>query len=106
VYYEHGNYSGCDGMSKLDERLQQVEGAGEANRIFYLSLPHNVVLEVATCLSADAQSKRGWTRLILEKPFGFDSESSARINQGLLRGLDENQIYRSVTCGNQLALGI
>jgi hypothetical protein len=25
VYYEHGNYSGCDGMSKLDERLQQVE---------------------------------------------------------------------------------
>ncbi|CAK9219861.1 unnamed protein product [Sphagnum troendelagicum] len=94
VYYEHGNYSGCDGMSKLDERLQQVEGAGEANRIFYLSLPHNVVLEVATCLSADAQSKRGWTRLILEKPFGFDSESSARINQGLLRGLDEKQIYR------------
>lgn len=46
-------------------------------------------------MSADAQSKRGWTRLILEKPFGFDSESSARINQGLLRGLDENQIYRS-----------
>lgn len=94
VYYESGGYSTCDGMSKLDNRLQELEGLGEANRIFYLSVPHEVVPDVSKCLSRDAQSKTGWTRLIVEKPFGRDSESSAMLADSLLNHLDESQIYR------------
>lgn len=128
VYYESGGYSTCDGMSKLDSRLQELEvrlhyvrihlnyyflwdtgseanvavcwycqGLGEANRIFYLSVPHEVVPDVSKCLSRDAQSKSGWTRLIVEKPFGRDSESSAMLAGSLLNHLDESQIYRSLS---------
>lgn len=68
---------------------------GEANRIFYLSVPNEIVPDVSRCLSRDAQSKSGWTRLIVEKPFGSDSESSAKLADSLLQYLDESQIYRS-----------
>ncbi|XP_024381277.1 glucose-6-phosphate 1-dehydrogenase, chloroplastic [Physcomitrium patens] len=94
VYYESGGYSTCDGMKKLDSRLKKLEGMGEANRIFYLSVPHEVVPDVSKCLSRDAESKTGWTRLIVEKPFGVDSESSAKLADSLLQHLDESQIYR------------
>lgn len=72
------------------------QGMGEANRIFYLSVPHEVVPDVSKCLSRDAESKTGWTRLIVEKPFGVDSESSAKLADSLLQHLDESQIYRSL----------
>ncbi|XP_024389531.1 glucose-6-phosphate 1-dehydrogenase, chloroplastic isoform X2 [Physcomitrium patens] len=94
VYFETGGYSTCDGMTKLDSRLKEIEGMGEANRIFYLSVPNEIVPDVSRCLSRDAQSKSGWTRLIVEKPFGSDSESSAKLADSLLQYLDESQIYR------------
>jgi glucose-6-phosphate 1-dehydrogenase len=72
------------------------QGTGEVNRIFYLSVPHEIVPEVSSCLSKNAQSKAGWTRLIVEKPFGTDTESSEMLTDGLLKHLDESQIYRFV----------
>ncbi|MCO5610271.1 hypothetical protein L7F22_064507 [Adiantum nelumboides] len=64
------------------------------NRIFYLSVPEEVLLEVASCVGRYAQSKSGWTRVITEKPFGYDGQSSALQTKGLLAHLNEDQIYR------------
>ena len=39
-------------------------------------------------------SNGGWTRVIIEKPFGHDLASAEELNEGLLRVFDEKQIYR------------
>lgn len=70
------------------------QGDHEANRIFYLSVPQEALLDVASSLAAGAQTKRGWNRVIIEKPFGFDAFSSYQLTQSLLSKFEEKQIYR------------
>lgn len=49
----------------------------------------------ATCNTLCGVSCRsGWTRVIVEKPFGRDSESSRELGRGLAQHLAEDQIYR------------
>jgi glucose-6-phosphate 1-dehydrogenase len=40
------------------------------------------------------QSDRGWTRIIIEKPFGHDLESARQLNGQVHAVLDESQVYR------------
>ncbi|KAH9325651.1 hypothetical protein KI387_005829, partial [Taxus chinensis] len=94
TYYQFGGYDNCEGMLKLDSRMRQMEADGTANRIFYLSVPQEALLDVATCVADYVQSKRGWNRIIVEKPFGVDTESSAKLTGGLLSKFLEQQIYR------------
>jgi glucose-6-phosphate 1-dehydrogenase len=39
-------------------------------------------------------SRSGWTRVIVEKPFGRDSESFQQLSRDLYQHLSEEQIYR------------
>ncbi|XP_020083319.1 glucose-6-phosphate 1-dehydrogenase 4, chloroplastic isoform X2 [Ananas comosus] len=81
-------------MVKLSSRMEKIEGDHAANRIFYLAVPQEALLDVALSLADRAQTKRGWNRVIIEKPFGFDEYSSYRLTQTLLSKFQENQIYR------------
>lgn len=94
VFYQSGGYNSCEGMCKLNAQMQTLEGNCNGNRIFYLSVPQDVLLEAASCVAKNAQSKTGWTRVITEKPFGYDTQSSALQTKGLLAHLNEEQIYR------------
>ena len=40
------------------------------------------------------RARTGWTRVIVEKPFGRDADSSRELAEGLARHLTEDQIYR------------
>lgn len=79
-----------------------MQGSRVANRLFYLSIPPNIFVDVARSSSLAASSANGWTRVIVEKPFGRDSESSAELTRGLKTYLKEDQIYRYVFSGVQL----
>jgi glucose-6-phosphate 1-dehydrogenase len=94
-FYQAGPYDGPQGFTELDTRLKVLEAPKpRANRMFFLSIPPNVFL-AATCFAADcASSKSGWTRVIVEKPFGRDSDSSKELGRGLAKHLKEEQIYR------------
>ncbi|KAK4787210.1 hypothetical protein SAY86_011043 [Trapa natans] len=94
TYYLNGGYDTDEGMTKLDARMKLFEGSAESNRIFYLSVPQEVLLDVAASVANYAQSKKGWNRIIIEKPFGFDAPSSQRFTGYLLSKYQENQIYR------------
>lgn len=72
------------------------QGKSEANRIFYLSVPQEALINVACSLADNAQTLKGWNRVIVEKPFGFDVLSSHRLTQSLLSKFEEKQIYRSL----------
>jgi len=51
-------------------------------------------VDVVRCASLKASSKDGWTRVIVEKPFGRDSESSSELTRSLKQYLTEDQIFR------------
>ncbi|GLJ39317.1 hypothetical protein SUGI_0802480 [Cryptomeria japonica] len=93
-FYHSGQYNSEDDFRELDKKLQEHEAGRVANRLFYLSIPPNVFVDVARCASRSSSSASGWTRLIVEKPFGRDSESSAELTRGLKQYLSEEQIYR------------
>ena len=81
----------------LAARLSEIErkhGLPD-NRLFYLSLPPGAVPATAAGLGGAGLSKSsGWTRLIVEKPFGHDLESALKLNGLLHDHFEESQIYR------------
>lgn len=66
----------------------------QAHRMFFLSIPPSVFTAAAGNAAQFCSSSTGWTRVIVEKPFGRDAESSAALGRELSRHLSEEQIYR------------
>ncbi|KAH7676343.1 Glucose-6-phosphate dehydrogenase (NADP(+)) protein [Dioscorea alata] len=94
TYHQYGGYDNKIGMAELNSRMEQIEDCHEANRIFYLSVPQEALLDVVLSIADHAQSKRGWNRIIIEKPFGFNASSSYLLTQSILSKFEEKQIYR------------
>ncbi|KAK3280734.1 Glucose-6-phosphate 1-dehydrogenase [Cymbomonas tetramitiformis] len=92
--YVSGQYNEAADFAQLDSALSQAEGNREANRIFYLSIPPSIFIDVAKNAADNASSKTGWTRVIVEKPFGRDSQSSKALSEALALSLTEEQTYR------------
>ncbi|KAL4279147.1 hypothetical protein GQ457_03G007080 [Hibiscus cannabinus] len=93
-FYHSGQYDSEENFSQLDKKLKKQEGGRVSNRLFYLSIPPNIFTEAVKCSSLSASSGNGWTRVIVEKPFGRDSESSAVLTKALKQYLAEDQIFR------------
>ncbi|KAL9304406.1 hypothetical protein ACSQ67_021669 [Phaseolus vulgaris] len=93
-FYHSGQYNSEEHFSELDIKLKEKEGGKLSNRLFYLSIPPNIFVDAVRCASQKASSKDGWTRVIVEKPFGRDSESSSDLTKCLKQYLTEDQIFR------------
>ena len=66
------------------------------NYLFYLATPPSLFKPIAMNLgSAElTDESEGFSRLIIEKPFGYDLESSVQLNHDLHSIINEEQIYR------------
>jgi len=69
------------------------------NRLFYLAIPPTLFAPVITKLGAGGlhlgcQHRRGQSRLLIEKPFGFDEASAKELINQIGRHFKENQVYR------------
>uniref|UniRef100_A0A0E0KF02 glucose-6-phosphate dehydrogenase (NADP(+)) n=1 Tax=Oryza punctata TaxID=4537 RepID=A0A0E0KF02_ORYPU len=93
-FYQSGQYNSEEGFSELDRKLKEKEAGKVPNRLFYLSIPPNIFVDVVRSASRTASSQDGWTRFIVEKPFGRDSESSGELTRNLKKYLAEEQIFR------------
>ncbi|GAV71331.1 G6PD_N domain-containing protein/G6PD_C domain-containing protein [Cephalotus follicularis] len=93
-FYYSGHYDSQDNFAELDKKMKEHEGGRISNRLFYLSVPPNIFVDAVRCASLTASSGNGWTRVIVEKPFGRDSESSAALTKDLKQFLSEDQIFR------------
>ncbi|KAG8502148.1 hypothetical protein CXB51_000265 [Gossypium anomalum] len=93
-FYHSGQYDSKENFAQLDKKLKEHEGGKVSNRLFYLSIPPNIFIDAVKCASSSASSGNGWTRVIVEKPFGRDSNSSAALTKGLKQYLTEDQIFR------------
>jgi glucose-6-phosphate 1-dehydrogenase len=93
--YVRGSYTEKDAFEKLNVEIVKLEaGHKKANRLFYLALPPSVFAPVTSNIKLCCMSSLGWSRVIVEKPFGKDSESSAELSEHLSSLFQEEEIYR------------
>ncbi|XP_035225395.1 glucose-6-phosphate 1-dehydrogenase-like [Stegodyphus dumicola] len=94
-YYVSGTYAKPEDYAKLNKELEALEqSSSPAHRLFYLALPPTVFAVVTTNVKLKCMASKGWTRVIIEKPFGKDSASSAGLSKHLSSLFTEEEIYR------------
>ena len=84
---------GEDVLLDLLARLDRQRGTA-GNRVFYLAVPPSAFSILIEKLGRRRGEWSGWTRLIVEKPFGTDRGSAHRLNDEVHRYFDEHEIYR------------
>ncbi|MGF1636559.1 MAG: glucose-6-phosphate dehydrogenase, partial [Cyclobacteriaceae bacterium] len=99
LHYHSMDPSVADGYESLKNKLKSIDKECDncGNYIFYLSTPPSLYEPIAINLGKIGLSKEQkgyWRRLIIEKPFGYDSKSGKKLNKVLLDHFDENQLYR------------
>jgi glucose-6-phosphate 1-dehydrogenase len=81
---------------KLDAKASDVEKSGgraQANRLFYLAIPPSLFGVVAAHIRASLFTKKGWNRLVIEKPFGRDLETFLELSRDLAM-FSEDELFR------------
>jgi glucose-6-phosphate 1-dehydrogenase len=97
IHFQSIGASGPEDFRALRERLEGLERERglPQNRVFYLALPPDVSASAAERLGkAGLGRSSGWTRLVVEKPFGHDLATARALNELLHRHFEEKQIYR------------
>jgi len=75
-------------LNKLDE-----ERGTSSNRVYYLAVPPSAIEAIVVAMGKH-RSTTGWTRLIVEKPFGYDLESARHLNAVIKEYFHESEIFR------------
>jgi glucose-6-phosphate 1-dehydrogenase len=75
-------------LNELDE-----ERGTRGNRVYYLATPPGVFPTVVQNVGKRRKTE-GWTRLIVEKPFGHDLESARELQSMITRYFDETEVFR------------
>lgn len=100
-HYMSGDFNDTQLYVSLSEKLGSEDKKWKAcsNKIYYLAVPPINYQTIITNLSEKGLNTPcsdgiGYTRIILEKPFGHDRESARALLQLLSQHFSENQIYR------------
>jgi glucose-6-phosphate 1-dehydrogenase len=75
-------------LAQLDEDRET-----RGNRVYYLAVPPSA-FETLVREIGERRSGQGWTRLIVEKPFGHDLSSARELNEMLHEHFAEEEIFR------------
>jgi glucose-6-phosphate 1-dehydrogenase len=99
--YEQGFFDNADAYERLAKRLKSIdtEWGQCSNKLLHLSVPPNLYQGILNRL---AQSKlnvpcadqTGWTRILIEKPFGNNIEVARSLDKLLGSLFKEKQIFR------------
>ena len=85
-------------LAEFLRKLDQKYTTG-GNRIFYLAIPPSLYQPVAQMigqagLAKENRNGNGWSRIVVEKPFGRDLKTAVALNQGIQKYFNEHQIFR------------
>jgi glucose-6-phosphate 1-dehydrogenase len=98
--YISGGYDDPETYRRLREVLDECDRTlGTAGcRVFYLSTPPRLFGVIPARLGTAGLSKApgsgGWTRLVIEKPFGWDEASARDLYAEIITSFEESQIFR------------
>ncbi len=97
-HYISGGYDDIKAYESLSTLLDEKDrdNGTSGNRIFYLSTPPNVFETIISNLGMAglAREDKGYSRVVIEKPFGHDLESAQELNLRVREVFREHQIYR------------
>jgi len=108
VPLDFADEQGEDDLARTLTELDQQRGT-RGNRVYYLATPP-VVFPTVVQAVGKRRAAEGWTRLIIEKPFGHDLASARELQQVIEKYFDEKEVFRidhylgKETVQNMLAL--
>ncbi|MGB9106058.1 MAG: glucose-6-phosphate dehydrogenase [Terriglobales bacterium] len=95
--YVAGDLNDANFYPRLRAQLDEVRAAGgSANHLFYVSTASSVAGPIIEGLGAVGLNRNpnGWSRIVLEKPFGRDLGTARELNATVLRTFSERDVYR------------
>ena len=101
LHFVSGSFAEASDYQRVKQRLGEIDtqfGTG-GNYIFYFAIPPQFIDQCSAGLTqagliGQADGKRGFVHVVVEKPIGHDLASAAEINSQLARHFDESQIFR------------
>jgi glucose-6-phosphate 1-dehydrogenase len=101
LHYRTLRYDAPNDYKNLSDALDQWDQTHgtRGNRAYYLSIPPSlyahVIDEIGKAgLAREKEENRGWSRVIIEKPFGRDLSTAVALSENIRRTFKEDQIYR------------
>jgi glucose-6-phosphate 1-dehydrogenase len=101
LHYQHVMYDEVDTYHALAKRLDALdqEFGAQGNRLFYLAVPPTVYKIISQMLgkaglSREGEAGIGWSRVIVEKPFGSDLKTAVDLKDAMHASFQESQIFR------------
>ncbi len=102
ISYVQGSFDTDDMYNRLAERLTSIDKQQFkycSNKLFHLSVPpalyENILDHLSsTGLTIPCGGEEGWTRVLIEKPFGNDIETAKKLDKKLGELFAEDQIFR------------
>ncbi len=96
-FYHIGAYDDAAAVQALHQRLDQAHHE-TGNCLFYMAIPPSIFVATARSIGASGLvhpvGGDRWTRIVLEKPFGRDSASSAELLRAISAIFHEDQTFR------------
>jgi glucose-6-phosphate 1-dehydrogenase len=108
--YVQGQFGEPQGYARLAAVLDELDAGGGTcgNRMFYLATPPSQFEVIVEQLGMSGLARKGafdgasaagapvsgWTRVVIEKPFGRDLATAQELNRVISEVLDERQVYR------------
>jgi glucose-6-phosphate 1-dehydrogenase len=95
-------YLSCDlsddeGYRFLKKELEKRSDSKKNNNyLFYLAVAPQLFEPIAANLGRNqlSVSPRGWRRIMIEKPFGFNLDSARKLNAALCAAFEDKNVYR------------
>jgi glucose-6-phosphate 1-dehydrogenase len=101
LHYRCADFADLESFKRLAQALRDLDQQYKTNgnRIFYMALPPSVYKSAAHLigqvgLADEHHNGNGWSRIVVEKPFGTDLKTAVDLDQSLSRDFTERQIFR------------
>jgi glucose-6-phosphate 1-dehydrogenase len=93
MHYVRSSFEDEDGYHRLDALLDEHKAE---NRLFYLATPPRAYTTIIQNIGvADLSTYlKGWTRIVVEKPYGHDLKSAQQLDEEVHKVFTEDQVYR------------
>ena len=101
LYYRPSDFKDQESFKSLAHSLRDLDKQFQTggNRVFYMALPPSIYEPAARMigqvgLAAENEGGNGWSRIVVEKPFGTDLKTAEDLDESLNRDFKEHQIFR------------
>jgi glucose-6-phosphate 1-dehydrogenase len=102
ITFQQGDFTNLNDYKKLAEVLDRVDNSfGQcSNKMYHLAVPPDLYPVILKNINKSGLGEvcsgegEGWTRILIEKPFGRDIKTATKLDMLLSRLFDERQIFR------------